>query len=140
MDKAFDLDQCYLIDFPRFDDDRGSLVFIEGSNHIPFDISRIYYLYGVPDSSTRGSHAHKELSQIIFAVSGSFDIVVNDGQRSERITLSSPDKGIYICPMIWRDLDNFSEDAVCMVLASDIYSSDDYIYTFNDFISEKKQS
>lgn len=139
MIKVSDLDQCYLIDLPRLDDERGSLSFIEGSNHIPFDIARIYYLYGVPDASKRGSHAHKQLSQLIFAVSGSFDIVLDDGQTKKRITLSTPDQGLYVCPMIWRDLENFSKGAVCMVLASDIYDAEDYISDYRNYLTEKSK-
>lgn len=137
LTKATDLDQCYLIDLPRLDDERGSLSFVEGSVHIPFDIARIYYLYGVPEATKRGGHAHKQLSQLIFAVSGSFDIVIDDGQIAKRVTLSTPDQGLYVCPMIWRDLENFSKGAVCMVLASNIYDAEDYISDYRDYLVEK---
>ena len=139
MIKVSDIDQCNLIDIPRLDDYRGSLSFIEGSNHIPFEIARIYYLYGVPDACKRGSHAHRKLSQLIFAMSGSFDIVLDDGQTKKRMTLSRPDQGLYVCPMIWRDLENFSKEAVCMVLASDIYDAEDYISDYRYFLAEKSK-
>jgi dTDP-4-dehydrorhamnose 3,5-epimerase-like enzyme len=135
--KVADLDHCYLIDIPRLDDERGSLSFIEGSAHIPFDIARIYYLYDVPGFSKRGGHAHKQLSQLIFAVSGSFDIVLDDGQNTKRITLTTPDRGLYVCPMIWRDLENFSKGAVCMVLASNVYDAEDYISDYRSYLAER---
>jgi len=135
--KASSIDQCYLIDLPKFDDARGSLSFIEGSRHIPFDIARVYYLYGVPEGNKRGAHAHKQLSQLIFAVSGCVDIVLDDGHRSKRVTLTRPDQGLYVCPMIWRDLEAFSKNTVCMVLASHIYDAEDYINDYKDFSTQK---
>jgi dTDP-4-dehydrorhamnose 3,5-epimerase-like enzyme len=137
MGKTSNIDHCYLIDLPKLDDVRGSLSFIEGSKHIPFDIARIYYLYGVPEDSRRGAHAHKQLSQLIFSVSGCFDIVLDDGHKTKRITLSRPDQGLYVCPMIWRDLEAFSKDTVCMVLASHTYDVQDYIDDYNIFLTEK---
>lgn len=139
MGKPSNIDQCYLIDLPKLDDARGSLSFIEGSKHIPFDIARIYYLYGVPEASKRGAHAHKQLSQLIFSVSGCFDIVLDDGHRTKRITLSRPDQGLYVCPMIWRDLEAFSKNTVCMVLASQTYDAQDYINDYNIFLTEKNK-
>ena len=133
------IDHCYLVDLPRFDDARGSLSFIEGSSHVPFDIARIYYLYCVPEGSRRGRHAHKNLSQLIIAISGSCEVVLDDGHNSKRIRLSRPDQGLYVCPMIWRDLEFFSNGAVCMVLASDVYDVDDYLNDYEEFKGLKIQ-
>ena len=137
MHKNSSVKECYLIDLPKFKDHTGSLGFIEGSNHIPFDIARIYYIYNVAQGRTRGSHAHKELKQLIFAISGSFDIILNDGFLSKKYTLSRPNQGLYVCPMIWRDLEVFSEGAICMVLASHVYEPTDYIHDYKDFCMKK---
>ena len=131
------IEQCYLIDLPKLTDARGSLGFIEGSNHIPFNIARVYYLFDVTDGCRRGGHAHKELCQFIFAISGSFEITLDDGFMTKKITLSSPDQGIFVCPMIWRDLEVFSEGAVCMVLASHAYDAGDYIHDYSEFLLGK---
>lgn len=130
------VDECRLIDLPKISDNRGNLTFVEGGNHIPFDIRRVYYLYDVPGGSLRGSHAHKDLYQLMIAMSGSFDVVLNDGQQERRFSLNRSHYGLYICPMMWRTLDNFSSGAVCMVLASMPYTEDDYIRNYDDFIAE----
>lgn len=122
-----------LIDLPEFVDDRGYLSYIESSNHIPFEIKRIYYLHSIPNGQTRGAHAHKKLQQFILAVSGSFEIKIDDGVNTAIFKLSKPSKGLYVPPMIWRDINNFSYDAVCLVLASDIYNESDYIRNYDDF-------
>lgn len=124
-----------MIDLPKISDPRGNLSFIEGGNHVPFDIRRVYYLYDVPGGSDRGSHAHKNLHQFIVAMSGSFDVVLDDGKEKKRFHLNRSYYGLYVCPMMWRDLDNFSSGAVCMVLASAEYSEEDYIRNYSDFIS-----
>ena len=136
MTNSADISLCTLIELPKLQDDRGNLSFIENSNHIPFNISRIYYLYDVPKNQERGSHAHKELSQAIIAISGSFDITLKDGINEKKINLSRPDQALYICPMIWRDLGNFSKGAVCMVLASHKYEKQDYIHNYESYIKE----
>lgn len=128
------LENCKLIDLPRITDPRGNLSFIESGLHIPFDIKRVYYLYDVPGGSDRGSHAHKNLHQFIVAMSGSFDIVLNDGINSKRFHLNRSYHGLYVCPMMWRDLDNFSSGSVCMVLASEHYDEGDYIRNYEEFI------
>ena len=133
------IDDCRLVDLPRIDDARGSLSFIEGSIHIPFDIARIYYMYRIPEESRRGRHAHKNLSQLIIAISGSYEVVLDDGLNSKRFLLNRPDQGLYVCPMIWRDLEFFSSDAVCMVLASDVYDTDDYLVDYEEFRGLKIQ-
>lgn len=129
------LNDCKLIDLPKISDPRGNLSFIEGGQHIPFDIQRVYYLYDVPGGSDRGSHAHKNLHQFIVAMSGSFDVVLNDGTEMKRFHLNRSYYGLYVCPMMWRDLDNFSSGAVCMVLASSHYDEADYIRDYSNFIS-----
>jgi hypothetical protein len=131
---------CKLIDLPKIADARGNLSFIEGGNHIPFDIKRVYYLYDVPGGSDRGSHAHKSLHQFIVAMSGSFDVVLDDGTEKKRFQLNRSYYGLYLCPMMWRYLDNFSSGAVCMVLASAHYDEGDYIRSYSDFISMTNQA
>lgn len=130
---------CKIIDLPKISDPRGNLSFIEGGQHLPFDIKRVYYLYDVPGGSDRGSHAHKKLHQFIVAMSGSFDVVLDDGQQKHRFHMNRSYYGLYVCPMMWRDLDNFSSGAVCMVLASEHYSPDDYIRDYDQFLSAAKQ-
>ena len=129
------IDNCRLINLPKISDPRGNLSFIEGGQHIPFDIQRVYYLYDVPGGSDRGSHAHKNLHQFIVAMSGSFDVVLDDGKDKKRFHLNRSYNGLYVCPMMWRDLDNFSSGAVCMVLASAHYDETDYIRDYSEFFS-----
>lgn len=133
------LNDCKLIDLPKVSDPRGNLSFIEGGRHIPFDIQRVYYLYDVPGGSDRGSHAHKNLHQFVVAMSGSFDVVLDDGMAKRRFHLNRSYYGLYVCPMMWRDLDNFSSGAVCMVLASSRYDESDYIRDYSDFILGAKR-
>jgi dTDP-4-dehydrorhamnose 3,5-epimerase-like enzyme len=123
------------VTLPKITDPRGNLTFIEGGRHIPFEIRRVYYLYDVPGGAERGGHAHKELSQLIIAMSGSFDVLLDDGREKKRVHLNRSYNGLYICPMIWRELDNFSSGAVCMVLASNLYDEADYYRDYQDFIS-----
>ena len=132
------IDKCKIIDLPKIHDPRGNLTFIEGAKHIPFDIKRVYYLYDVPGGAERGGHAHKDLSQIIIAIAGSFDVIINDGSDKQRFHLNRSYFGLYICPMIWRELDNFSSGSVCLVLASDYFSEADYIRDFSQFHSTQK--
>lgn len=134
------IDLCKIIDLPKIQDPRGNLTFIESNNHIPFGIQRVYYLYDVPGGSERGGHAHKELHQLIIAMSGSFDVVLNDGKEQKRIHLSRSYYGLYVCPMIWRELDNFSSGSVCMVLASNKYEEDDYYRDFTEFMRARWQA
>lgn len=132
------LRDCKIIQLPKITDPRGNLTFIEGGNHIPFDIKRVYYLYDVPGGSDRGSHAHKNLHQFIVAMSGSFDVVLNDGEETKRFHLNRSYNGLYVCPMMWRDLDNFSSGSVCMVLASERYDENDYIRDYQEFLAAAK--
>ena len=129
---------CKLIDFPKIHDPRGNLSFIEGTTHIPFDIKRVYYLYDVPGGASRGGHAHRNLHQIIIAISGSFDITISDGISSKFFRLDRSYFGLYICPMIWRELDNFSSGSVCLVLASEPYSESDYLRNFDEYRCTRK--
>ncbi len=131
------IDNCKLVELPKITDPRGNLTFIEGNNHIPFDIQRVYYLYDVPGGAERGGHAHKGLSQLIIAMSGSFDVVLDDGQNKKRVHLARSYYGLYVCPMIWRELDNFSSGSVCMVLASNKYDEADYYRNYDDFMKDR---
>ena len=127
-----------LIELPRINDHRGNLTFIENSRHIPFEIKRVYYLYDVPGGAARAAHGHKALHQLMIAMSGSFDITLDDGFEKKKYHLNRSYYGLYIPPMIWRDLDNFSSGAVCMVLASDYYDESDYYRNYDDFIRSAK--
>jgi dTDP-4-dehydrorhamnose 3,5-epimerase-like enzyme len=128
------LKKCHMIDLPKINDPRGNLTFIEGERHVPFEIRRVYYLYDVPGGAERGGHAHKELHQLIVAMSGSFDVVLDDGFEKQRIHLNRSYNGLYVCPMIWRELDNFSSGSVCMVLASNHYDEADYYRDYQEFL------
>jgi|TARA_R100000988_G_C3992868_1_gene163860 dTDP-4-dehydrorhamnose 3,5-epimerase-like enzyme len=125
---------CKIIELPKISNAQGNLTFVEGSNHIPFDIQRVYYLYDVPGGATRGGHAHKKLHQLIVAMSGSFDILIDDGNEKQRFHLNRSYQGLYICPMIWRELDNFSSGSVCMVLASNLYDEGDYHRDYQTYL------
>lgn len=135
----FDLDTCRLIELPKITDRRGNLTFVEGHNHVPFAIQRVYYLYDVPGGAERGGHAHKGLHQLIVAMSGSFDVVLDDGRQKKRYHLNRSYYGLYVCPMIWRELDNFSSGSVCMVLASNLYDEDDYYRDYTQFLEGRTQ-
>ncbi|MGB8065428.1 MAG: FdtA/QdtA family cupin domain-containing protein [Candidatus Sulfotelmatobacter sp.] len=123
-----------MIDLPKINDPRGNLTFIEGERHVPFEIRRVYYLYDVPGGAERGGHAHKDLHQLIIAMSGSFDVVLDDGRQKMRFHLNRSYNGLYVCPMIWRALDNFSSGSVSMVLASNLYDPADYYRDFDEFV------
>jgi hypothetical protein len=128
------IDKCQIIELPKINEPRGNLTFVESDNHIPFAIQRVYYLYDVPGGSERGGHAHKELHQLIIAMSGSFDVVLDDGKDKKRVHLNRSYYGLYVCPMIWRELDNFSSGSVCMVLASNKYAESDYYRDYAEFM------
>ena len=129
------IEKCKIIELPKITDPRGNLTFIEGGGrHVPFDIKRVYYLYDVPGGAERGGHGHKGLHQLIIAMSGSFDVVLDDGYEKKRFNLNRSYYGLYVCPMIWRELDNFSSGSVCMVLASNLYDEDDYYRDYASFI------
>lgn len=123
-----------LIDIPKIINKEGNIAVLE-NGVVPFEIKRVYYLYDIPSTSKRGGHAHKKLNQILIAISGSFDVVLKDGTDKEVITLNKPDKGLLITNNMWRELDNFSSGAVCLVLASEVYDEDDYIRSYKSFVS-----
>jgi hypothetical protein len=128
------IDLCQIIELPKISDSRGNLTFVEGGKQIPFDIQRVYYLYDVPGGAERGGHAHKGLHQLIIAMSGSFDVVLDDGSNKKRVHLNRSYNGLYVCPMIWREIDNFSSGSVLMVLASNKYDEADYYRDYAEFI------
>jgi hypothetical protein len=128
------LSDCGLIEFPKIGNASGNLTFIENSRHIPFRIERVYYTYDVPGGAVRGGHAHKALQQVIIAMSGSFDIVLDDGTEKRRFHLNRSYSGLYVCPMIWREIDNFSSGSVCLVLASAVYDESDYYRDYQSFL------
>lgn len=134
------LNNCKIIELPKIADPRGNLTFVEGGLHVPFDIKRVYYLYDVPGGAERGGHAHKELNQLIIAMSGSFDVVLDDGREKKRIHLNRSYFGLYVCPMIWRELDNFSSGSVCMVLASNHYDEADYYRNYDEYLADLASS
>lgn len=134
------IDKCKIIDLPRINDPRGNLTFVESNRHIPFAIQRAYYLYDVPGGSERGGHAHKALHQLIIAMSGSFDIHLDDGYSKKTVHMNRSYYGLYVCPMIWRGIDNFSSGAVCMALVSDYYDAFDYYRDYNQFISDVQRT
>lgn len=119
--------------FPVIDDERGSLAYIETQRHVPFEIRRVYYLYDVPSGAERGGHAHRELQQVLIALAGSFDVVLDDASERRRFRLNRPDRGLLIGSMIWREIENFSAGAVCLVLASREYEEADYYRDYQQF-------
>lgn len=132
-----DVKSCTIIELPKIADTRGNLTFIEANRQVPFDIQRVYYLYDVPGGAERGGHAHKALHQLIIAISGSFDVVLDDGRQKKRVHLARSYYGLYVCPMIWRELDNFSSGSVCMVLASNFYEESDYYRDYRKFMMDR---
>lgn len=128
------LEDCRIIELPKISNPQGNLTFVESNNHIPFDINRVYYVYDVPGGAERGGHAHKELHQLIIAMSGSFDITLDDGKNKKKFHLARSYYGLYVCPMIWREMDNFSSNSVLMVLASNKYYEEDYYRDYDDFM------
>ena len=123
-----------IINLPKIEDPRGNLSFIEEKKHIPFEIKRVYWIYDVPGGQFRGSHAYKELHEFIVALSGSFDVVLDDGKEKKKFFLNRSYYGLYVPNLIWRSLENFSTNALCMILASRHYSKDDYIRDYEKFL------
>ena len=137
--KTSNIDGVKIIKIPKIKDPRGNLAVIE-KDVIPFKIERVYYLFDVPSGAYRGGHAHKALSQFLIALSGSFDVILKDAEKSKKVTLNNPSEGLLITSGIWRELENFSSGSVCLVVASDVYKEDDYIRDFNDFLEFSKRS
>ena len=127
---------CQLLNIPKIEDPRGNLSVIE-NKVIPFEIKRVYYLYDIPSGAERGGHSHIEQQEVLVALSGSFDVILNDGQNINKITLNKPFEGLLIPNGIWRELKNFSSGAVCLVIASDVFSEEDYIREYEDFVNLK---
>ncbi len=126
--------KCEIIKLPKITDSRGNITFIEGQRHIPFPIKRVYYLYDVPGGERRGGHAHWQLEQFIISTSGSFDVITYNGYEQTRFHLNRSYYGLYIPRMMWRELENFSSGSVCLVIASEYFDQDDYIYDFDEYI------
>jgi hypothetical protein len=129
------LNECSIIDLPKITDPRGNLTFIEAAKHIPFEVKRVFYLYDVPGGAMRAGHALKKCHQFIIAVTGSFDVLLDDGAERKRYQLNRSYYGLYVCPMVWRELDNFSSGAVSLVLASEPYSEADYYREYKEFLN-----
>lgn len=133
------LSNCRIIELPVVSGPRGKLTFIENSSHIPFDILRVYYLYDVPEGISRAGHAHQELHQVLIPMSGRFDVELDDGQSKQIFHLDRPSLGLYICPMVWRVIDNFTPGSVCMALASLPYDEADYYRDHDEFLAARRQ-
>lgn len=131
---------CTIIELDKHHSDRkGNITVVENGKEVPFEVRRTYYLYDVPGGESRGAHAHRELSQLIIAASGSFSVTLDDGKVKRTFVLNRPYQGLYVVPGIWRTLDDFSSGAVCLVLASHPYDADDYIRDYNEFIRYKNE-
>lgn len=129
---------CSIIEINRYHHEKGNISVIENGITIPFDVKRTYYLYDVPGGESRGGHAHKELQQLIIAASGSFNVTLDDGNVKRTFALNRPYQGLLVVPWIWRELDDFSSGSVCLVLASHLYESSDYIRDYTEFLNYKK--
>lgn len=131
---------CGLVQLPKVHNRAGNITALENNLNVPFDVKRVYYLYDIPGGESRGGHAHKELQQFIVAVSGAFDVLLDDGTNKKVIHLDRPYIGLHIVPGIWRELLNFSSGAVCLVLASQKYDEKDYIREYQDFQSHREHN
>ncbi len=132
------VENCTLMELSKHARPNGNLTVVEGGKSVPFDVRRVYYLYDIPAGETRGGHAHRNLYQLLVAASGSFDVVLDDGANRRTVSLNRPNYGLLIVPGIWRELENFSSGAVCLVLASEHYDEEDYIETYADFVQLKQ--
>ena len=134
--EKYNVFDCSVIELDRHHSDRkGNLTVVENGVTLPFDVKRVYYIYDVPGGENRGAHAHRQLEQLIVAASGSFTVTLDDGKSKRSFFLNRPYQGLFVKPGLWRDLEDFSSGAVCMVLASEVYDKEDYIRNFNDFIT-----
>lgn len=123
-----------ILDIPKIEDFRGNIAVVE-KDLLPFTIKRVYYLFDVPSNARRGGHAHKEQFELLIPLSGSFDVLLNDGKQTKKVTLNKPNKGLLIKSNTWRELDNFSSGAVCLVISSGEFLEEDYIRDFDEFVS-----
>lgn len=139
-DNKYNVFDCTMIELDKHHSNRkGNLTVVENGQTLPFDVKRVYYLYDIPGGESRGAHAHRNLSQLIIAASGSFRVTLDDGNIKRSFFLNRPYQGLYVKPGIWRDLDDFSSGAVCMVLASDVYMKEDYIREYNEFVEYRNR-
>jgi len=129
---------CRLIALRTVDDPRGSLTFVEGELDVPFAIKRVYHLYSVPPGGARGGHAHRRLDQVLIAVAGAFDVILDDGAEVRRVRLDDPREGLHIPPGVWREMDGFSRGAACVVLASELYEATDYVRDYDEFLAWRR--
>ena len=132
------INDCKIIELPRFNDPRGNLSFVEQNNHIPFEIKRTYWIYDVPGGESRGGHAFKENQEFIVALSGAFDVVVDDGQQKKRFELNRSYYGLYVPAGLWREMDNFSTNSLAMEFGSKHYDESDYVRDYQEFIKLKQ--
>lgn len=136
----FNVYDCSIIELSKHHSDRkGNISVVQNGKTVPFDVKRVYYLYDVPGGEARGAHAHRELSQLIVAASGSFRVTLDDGNVKRSYVLNRPNQALYVKPGIWRDLDDFSSGAVCLVLASEVYQPEDYIRDYDVFLEFRKE-
>jgi hypothetical protein len=133
-----DIHNCNIVDLGKIHNPAGNITIVQNGDNKPFNIKRIYYLYDVPGGAERGGHAHKNLFQYIIAASGSFDVILDDGRNKKTIQLNRPNYGLLIVPGIWREIVNFSSGAICLVLASEKFSEEDYIRNYDDFLKIKR--
>lgn len=136
----YTINDCKIAELPKMADPQGNLTFIECNKHVPFDIKRVFYLYDVPGGASRGGHANKNLQQLLIAMSGSFDVHLDDGTEKRTFHLNRSYYGLFIPSNIWRELDNFSSGAVCLVLASDFYDASAYFRDYNEFLASQKNA
>jgi dTDP-4-dehydrorhamnose 3,5-epimerase-like enzyme len=129
------MDQARIIELPRFLDSRGNLSFVEQFTHIPFEIKRTYWIYDVPGGETRGGHAYKENQEFIIALSGSFDVIVDDGKEKKTYTLNRSYYGLYVPKGTWREMNNFSTNSLAVILSSTLYDKEDYIFDYEQYKS-----
>ena len=135
----FSVNDCQIVDLGKIHGERrGDITVVENDGTLPFNVKRVYYLYDVPGGASRGAHAHRNLSQLIVAASGSFRVTLDDGSKKQTFFLNRPYQGLIVRPGIWRDLDDFSSGAVCMVLASEVYVKDDYIRDYQECLNSRK--
>ena len=132
--------ECTFVELPKIADPRGNLTFLEGNRHLPFEIKRLFYLYDVPGGAQRAGHALKTCHQFLIAMSGSFDVALDDGVETKRYHLNRSYQGVYIPPLIWREIDNFSSGSVCAVLASEGYDDGGYYRTYDEFVAAVRQA